>query len=164
MIAAPGDRRSSSGEGDEASPARRRCSPCWPGGYASRSRNRVARRSGRPRRSPPGGSDMSSTIPDRPAAQTGYEAGSTREVGGWVIFAGVIMLVLGILDAMWGLAAVINNEVVTVGGRGGVVIWDTTAWGWAHLITGSIVATTGLALLAGQTWARWLGIFFVALN
>jgi hypothetical protein len=105
---------------------------------------------------------MSSTIPDRPAAP--YESGSSREVGGWVIFAGVIMLVLGTLDAMWGLAAIINNEVVTVGGRGGVVIWDITAWGWVHLITGSIVAITGLGLLAGQTWARWVGIFFVAVN
>jgi hypothetical protein len=58
---------------------------------------------------------------------------------------------------------VINNEVITVGGHG-VVVWDITAWGWAHLILGSLVALTGLGLLAAQSWARWLGIFFVALN
>jgi hypothetical protein len=64
---------------------------------------------------------------------------------------------------MWGLAAVINNEVITVGGHG-VVVWDITAWGWAHLILGTLVAITGLGLLAGQGWARWLGIVFVTLN
>jgi hypothetical protein len=105
---------------------------------------------------------MSSMTSDRTSVQE--RSKPTREVGGWVIFAGVMMLVLGILDALWGLAAVINNEVVTVGGRGGVVIWDITAWGWAHLITGSIVAVTGLGLFAAQSWARWLGVFFVSLN
>ncbi len=107
----------------------------------------------------------SSTIPDstRPrAGSEGYEP--TAGQSGWVVFAGVIMLVLGFMDAMWGLAAVINNEVVTVGGRGGVVVWDISAWGWAHLILGTLVALTGLGLLAGQGWARWFGVFFVSLN
>ncbi len=107
----------------------------------------------------------SSAIPDSaraPAGHDGYEP--TAGQSGWVVFAGVIMLVLGFMDAMWGLAAVINNEVVTVGGRGGVVVWDITAWGWAHLILGTIVALTGLGLLAGQGWARWFGVFFVSLN
>jgi hypothetical protein len=106
---------------------------------------------------------MSSTVPDPTRASDRYES-SGAGASGWVIFAGVIMLVLGFLDAMWGLAAIINNEVVTVGGRGGVVVWDITAWGWGHLILGTIVALTGLGLLAGQGWARWFGIFFVSLN
>jgi hypothetical protein len=106
---------------------------------------------------------MSSTVPDptRAGATDRYESGG---VSGWIIFAGVIMLVEGFLDAMWGLAAVINNEVVTVGGRGGVVVWDISAWGWGHLILGTIVALTGLGLLAGQSWARWFGILFVSLD
>jgi hypothetical protein len=105
---------------------------------------------------------MSSTVPNPTTPPDRYE--STAGASGWVIFAGVIMLVLGFLDAMWGLAAVINNEVVTVGGRGGVVVWDISAWGWGHLILGTLVAMTGLGLLAGQSWARWLGVLFVSLN
>lgn len=113
----------------------------------------------------------SSAIPDSTRAPAGPDryqttAGQETTAGqsGWVVFAGVIMLVLGFMDAMWGLAAIINNEVVTVGGRGGVVVWDISAWGWAHLILGTIVALTGLGLLAGQGWARWFGVFFVSLN
>lgn len=105
---------------------------------------------------------MSSTTPDPGAVPGRYE--STGGVSGWIVFAGVIMIVEGFLDAMWGLAAVINNEVVTVGGRGGVVVWDISAWGWGHLILGVVVACTGLGLLAGQSWARWFGILFVSLD
>jgi hypothetical protein len=105
---------------------------------------------------------MSSTIPNRPTEPERH--GPSGGVGGWVMFAGVIMLVLGLLDVLWGLAAVINDEVVSVGGRGGVVVWDVSAWGWGHLIIGAIVALTGLGLLAGQSWARWVGIFFVSLD
>jgi hypothetical protein len=104
---------------------------------------------------------MSSTIPESgaPPRYPSEPAG----VSGWIVFAGVIMLVMGFLDAMWGLAAVINNEVVTVGGHG-VIVWDVSAWGWGHLILGTLVALTGLGLLAGQGWARWLGVFFVSLD
>ncbi len=104
---------------------------------------------------------MSSTIPE-PGAGTRYDR-EPAGVSGWIVFAGVIMLIMGFLDAMWGLAAIINNEVITVGGHG-VVVWDITAWGWGHLILGTLVACTGLGLLAGQTWARVLGIFFVSLD
>ena len=80
---------------------------------------------------------MSSTIPE-PGAGTRYDR-EPAGVSGWIVFAGVIMLIEGFLDAMWGLAAVINNEVITVGGHG-VVVWDITAWGWGHLILGALVA------------------------
>lgn len=104
---------------------------------------------------------MSSTISEPGAAGDRYQ--SRGPMSGWIIFAGVIMLIEGILDAMWGLAAVINNEVITVGGHG-VVVWDITAWGWGHLILGTLVALTGLGLLAGQSWARFVGVFFVSLD
>ncbi len=104
---------------------------------------------------------MSSTIPEPGVAGDRYQ--STGGISGWIVFAGVLMLIEGFLDAMWGLAAVINNEVITVGGHG-VVVWNISAWGWGHLILGSLVALTGLGLLAAQSWARWLGILFVTLN
>lgn len=97
------------------------------------------------------------------------EAGpSTRppaggEYSGWIAFAGVMMLILGSLDALWGLAGIINDEVVVVGGSG-VLIFNITTWGWIHLILGSAVALTGIGLITGNTAARVSGIFFVAVN
>jgi hypothetical protein len=86
-----------------------------------------------------------------------------RQPTGWTVFAGVLLLIVGSLDALWGLAAVLNDEVVFVGGQG-VIIADVTTWGWVHLILGSIVASTGLGLFAGTEWARFTAIFFVAIN
>ena len=85
------------------------------------------------------------------------------EYSGWIAFAGVMMLILGSLDALWGLAAILNDEVVVVGGRG-ALIFDITPWGWVHRLLGSAVAVTGLGLITGNAAARVAGIFFVAVN
>jgi hypothetical protein len=87
-----------------------------------------------------------------------------RQPTGWTVFAGALMLIVGSLDALWGLAGILNDEIVFVGGQGGVIIADVSMWGWVHLILGSIVAITGLGLFAGTEWARWSAIFFVSIN
>jgi len=90
---------------------------------------------------------------------------TTRTSGGatgWAAFAGVILIVLGCLNLLWGLAGILEDENLIVGG-GGVIIVDLTAWGWASLIVGAIQVLVGFGLLAAQEWARWAGIFFAAL-
>jgi hypothetical protein len=89
------------------------------------------------------------------SAQTNYS--------GWAAFAGVVMFLVGSLDAIWGLAAVLNDDVVVVGGQGAIIA-DITTWGWVHLILGSLVALTGLGLLTGNTAARLFAIFLLTVN
>jgi hypothetical protein len=86
-----------------------------------------------------------------------------RQPTGWTVFTGALLLIIGSLDALWGLAAILNDDVVVVGGHG-VLVADVTLWGWVHLILGSIVAGTGLMLFAGNPTARMLAIFFVSIN
>jgi hypothetical protein len=86
-----------------------------------------------------------------------------RQPSGWTVFTGALLLIIGSLDALWGLAAILNDDVVVVGGHG-VLVADVTLWGWVHLILGSIVAGTGLMLFAGSPTARILAIFFVSIN
>ncbi len=81
----------------------------------------------------------------------------------WIAFAGVVMIVLGCLDAIWGLAAIVNDEVVVVGGHG-ALIFDLTTWGWVQLIVGALIGLTGVGLLAGNEIARVLGISLLAIN
>ena len=88
---------------------------------------------------------------------------TTREPGGWVIFAGVMMLMIGFLNFFYGLAAVLNDEVVVVGGHGAIIA-DLTTWGWVTMIIAVILALTGGGLLSGAEWARWVGVFVVAVN
>jgi hypothetical protein len=84
-------------------------------------------------------------------------------LSGWVIFAALVLVINGTLDALWGLVALLNDEVLTVGGHG-VIVWDFTTWGWAHLIMGTLMALTGVGLFSESNWARWMGILFASLN
>ena len=85
---------------------------------------------------------------------------TTREPTGWVIFAGVMMLLVGFLNFFYGLAAVLNDEVVVVGGNGAIIA-DLTTWGWVTMILAIILVLTGFGLLTGAEWARWVGVFLV---
>jgi hypothetical protein len=87
-----------------------------------------------------------------------------KQPTGWTVFAGVILFMVGCLDALWGLAAILNDTIVRVGGQGGVMVADVTTWGWVHLILGVIMALTGLGLFAASAAARWFAVFFVAVN
>ena len=85
------------------------------------------------------------------------------EHSGWIAFAGVMMFILGSLNAFWGLAGILNDDIVVVGGTGALIL-DITAWGWIHLVLGSLVALTGVGLITGNSAARVAGIVFVAVN
>jgi hypothetical protein len=81
----------------------------------------------------------------------------------WIAFAGVMMLILGALDVIWGIAAIANNEIVVVGGHG-VIVFDISTWGWVQLVLAALIGLTGLGLLVGNTAARWVGVFLLAFN
>jgi hypothetical protein len=92
------------------------------------------------------------------------ESGQVREkYSGWAAFAGVVMFLVGSLNAFWGLGAILNDDIVVVGGEGALIA-DITLWGWVHLVLGSIIALTGLGLLTGNATARLAAIFFLTVN
>jgi len=82
---------------------------------------------------------------------------------GWISFAGIMLFVAAFFSSIWGLAAILNDEVVTVGGRG-VMVLDFTTWGWVSLVLGVIMGLTAGGLLSGRGWARVVAIVFVTLN
>ena len=92
---------------------------------------------------------------------------ATREVSGstvgFVVFAGVMLMLIGTFHAFTGLAAIIQNEYFVVG-RNYAYELDVTAWGWLHLIFGVIVAAAGYGVFSGATWARVVGITLAAIS
>ena len=102
------------------------------------------------------------------AAASHYEsAGEAHEVSGWavgfILFAGVMMIMAGSFQAFSGLVALFENEFY-VATRNYLFQFDATAWGWIHLIGGALVALAGFAVMAGQTWARVVGIILAVLS
>lgn len=82
---------------------------------------------------------------------------------GWLAFASIILFINGLFASFWGLAAILNDDVLTVGGRG-VVILDFTTWGWITLILGILLVATSVGLVLGKPVARWLAVVFVTIH
>jgi hypothetical protein len=103
---------------------------------------------------------VAKTVPTSEMTGTGRSAG---EPSGWIVFAATMLFIVGMFDGIWGLGAVLNDKVVTVGG-GGVIVADFTVWGWVHIVTGCLMIATSVGLFAMKGWARWFGIFFASLS
>ena len=88
---------------------------------------------------------------------------NTRSMAGWIGFAGIVMLVVGAIDFIQGLIAVIEDEYF-VPTQAGFLVFDLTAWGWFLMLWGALIALAGIALLGAQGWARWFAIVVVSLN
>jgi hypothetical protein len=82
---------------------------------------------------------------------------------GWVGFAGVLMVVIGILNFFQGLIAIIRDNYYVLTPEQ-IIVFDLTAWGWIMLIWGIVVALAGAALVSGRSWARWFTIVVASLN
>ncbi|WP_196467500.1 hypothetical protein [Planomonospora sp. ID91781] len=83
---------------------------------------------------------------------------------GWVVFAGITMMVLGCFQAFMGLVGVFNTDFYLVTAGDLAIPVNYTAWGWFHLIMGVVVALAGAAVMAGKTWGRAVGIFLAGLQ
>ena|SRR5919108_1307554 len=108
---------------------------------------------------------MVSDISQRPTAMTvegdAYETRSGW--GGWIIFASVMMLLAGTLNAVHGLVAIFNDEWVVWGNRANLYL-DLSTWGWIHLGIGIAVAVAGLGLLTGNVLARAIAVLVAAVS
>jgi hypothetical protein len=85
------------------------------------------------------------------------EAGWTGWTG-WLAFAGMMMVMLGSFHAFQGFVALLDDDYYLVPKSGLTIHVDYTAWGWIHLVLGSIIALAGFGLLAGQMWARIVAV------
>jgi hypothetical protein len=82
---------------------------------------------------------------------------------GWVFFASVMMVLLGGLQAIVGLAALFKEDFYVVT-QNGLLAFDYSAWGWIHIVLGVVIFAAGCAIMAGQVWGRIVGIFLVILS
>jgi len=88
---------------------------------------------------------------------------SARAWSGWIGFAGLMLLILGAIDFFEGLIAVIRGEYYAFTSQG-LIIFDTTTWGWLAMIMGVILFLVGLGLTGGAGWARWVAIVLLVVN
>lgn len=82
---------------------------------------------------------------------------------GLSVFAGTIMIMIGVLHAIQGLVALVNDTFYVVG-QEWVFTFDVTTWGWIHLILGIVVAVAGFFVFTGAVWARAIGVLVAVLS
>ncbi|MEU1482667.1 hypothetical protein [Streptomyces sp. NPDC005752] len=80
-----------------------------------------------------------------------------------VMFAGVVLLVDGVLAVVKGIAGIASDDVYTRI-TNYTFEFGVTAWGWIHLILGVVLAFVGWSVLKGAAWAWGVGIGLAALN
>ena len=81
----------------------------------------------------------------------------------WVGFAGLMMVLIGVLDVIQGLIAIIRDNYYVLTPEQ-IILFDLTTWGWILLIWGIIVGFAGYSLAMGAGWARWFTIVVASLN
>jgi hypothetical protein len=106
------------------------------------------------------------TGPPRPAGHAAGTGAAAHGTGwaGWLIFASVIMIMLGAFQVIEGLVAVFQDDYYLVTSGHLVVHVDYTVWGWVHFGIGVAIVAAGLGLLSGQMWARILTIVLASLS
>jgi hypothetical protein len=104
---------------------------------------------------------LGTKVPPQPSRSTSPQ---TTGWVGWIIFAAVMMMMIGGLHVIEGLVAIFKDTYYLVADSGLVVSVDYTAWGWVHLILGIVVAGAGFALLSGRMWARVIAVTVAAVS
>jgi hypothetical protein len=108
---------------------------------------------------------MTDYVSDAPPAGSGSRLypPASKWVG-WIAFAGVLMIILGALHALQGLVAIFKDEYFLVSSSGLAIKLDFTVWGWIALIVGLVVLVAGVCVMAGQLWARVVGVVVASLS
>ena len=112
-------------------------------------------------------------MPSNPAATTAAHRSGRFDLGGrdgriedrvtgWWVFAGILLLVAGVLNIIWGIGAISDAKFFVAGQK--YIVGSLHGWGWITLILGVIELIAGLSLFSGGGFGRWLGIFAAALG
>jgi hypothetical protein len=97
------------------------------------------------------------TMPERAEEVEGGTGGL-----GWVVFGGIMIIIVGFLNMLYGIAAIDGARFYADDAR--FIFGDLNTWGWVHLALGAIQFCSGFLILFGSNFGRWIGIFSASAN
>jgi hypothetical protein len=95
-----------------------------------------------------------------PAATTPRSYADTVQGSGWLGFAGIMLVLVGVFNAIDGIAAIANSSYLV----NQLLFANMHAWGWFFLIWGILQCFAGFAIFAGATWGSIVGIVTAFFN
>ena len=75
---------------------------------------------------------------------------------GWVTFAGVLLLIAGVLNVIYGIAAIGDSNFFINDTK--YILSNLNTWGWITLIIGVIQLFAAFSLWSGGLYGRIIGI------
>ena len=81
---------------------------------------------------------------------------------GMVVFASILLAVIGFFNMLYGIAAIANSHVFVANAH--YVFGDLRAWGWVTLILAVLQLVAAGGILMGNQLARWFAVAVVGLN
>ena len=96
-----------------------------------------------------------------PASRDAYPVDDDRGYG-WVMFAGVLLLMLGTLNFIEGLAAIGNAHFFTA--NASYIAGSLNTWGWVVLCIGVLEWAIGCGVFVKNQFSRWAGVVVLAGN
>ena len=81
---------------------------------------------------------------------------------GLVLFAGVLLLVSGFWNLIYGIAGIAQSHVFVANAH--YVFGNLRTWGWITLIFAILLLIAGGGIMVGNQAARWFGVVVLGLN
>jgi hypothetical protein len=105
---------------------------------------------------------MTTTRPTDVGSLEGAELPIEERGMGWVGFAGVMIGLIGVLNVIYGIAAISDSKVYVRDAQ--FVFGQLNTWGWILLIVGVVQLFAAFAIFARTAFGRWIGILTAAAN
>ncbi|MFL5902301.1 MAG: hypothetical protein ACJ76Q_00590 [Solirubrobacteraceae bacterium] len=105
---------------------------------------------------------MTTTRPTDVGSLEGAEVPIEERGMGWVGFAGVMIGLIGVLNVIYGIAAISDSKVYVHDAQ--FVFGQLNTWGWILLIVGVVQLFAAFAIFARTAFGRWIGILTAAAN
>jgi hypothetical protein len=90
-----------------------------------------------------------------------YDRPEADEGGGWIAFAAVMFLLAAVFNAVYGIAALANDDYFTADE---LLFGDLTMWGWIYLAFAAAQLIATLLLIGRRTSGALLGIAIVLVH
>ena len=98
----------------------------------------------------------------RASAPSSSNATDTVEGSGWVLFAGIMLMIIGVLNAIYGIAAIDKSSFFVANTQ--YILSDLQTWGWVLLIIGVLQLFAAFSVWRGGSFGRWFGIAVASFN